>query len=107
MKPTEPAMAAVFANVAWRPVIGRISPKQFGPMMRSFPRRASAKTWRSNSSPSSPRSRNPAEGMRDEVGKDSPAYAARRLRCANHGHGGRMEKHVQRAVLVRNYPLYG
>ena len=61
IKPTLPRRAMVVANVAFRPEVGLITPRQFGPMIRMFPRRACASSWRSNSTPAGPVSLNPAE----------------------------------------------
>ena len=51
------------AKVALRPVSGLITPRQFGPMMRMRPRRASASTFASSSTPAGPVSLKPAEMM--------------------------------------------
>ncbi len=63
INPTLPRRAMVEANVAFTPVTGFITPKQFGPMMRMPPRRACSSTWRSNSTPAGPVSLKPAEMM--------------------------------------------
>ena len=47
MKPTLPGRAIALANVAFSPVSGLITPRQFGPMTRIRPRRASSTTCRS------------------------------------------------------------
>ena len=47
MNPTLPGRAIALANVALRPVSGLITPRQFGPITRMGPRRASATTSRS------------------------------------------------------------
>ena len=43
-KPTLPGRAMVVANVAFRPVNGHMTPRQFGPMTRMPPRRAFSRT---------------------------------------------------------------
>ena len=60
---TLPGRARVAAKVALKPLCGIIAPRQFGPSSRIRPLRASASTRRSNSTPASPRSLNPAEMM--------------------------------------------
>src|SRR5260221_13259501 len=59
MKATFPSFAIFLANVAFRPIEGIITPRQFGPMIRISPRRS----WISCSSftPPAPVSLNPAE----------------------------------------------
>ena len=49
------------AKVALRPLVGLMTPRQFGPTMRMPPRRASANTRASSSAPAGPVSRKPAE----------------------------------------------
>ena len=61
MKATLPGSAIPLLNVAFRPISGFITPRQFGPMSRIPPRRACFKTCCSNSRPAVPSSRNPAE----------------------------------------------
>ena len=58
---TVPGRAMVCAKVAFSPVTGHITPKQFGPMMRIRVGRAAERTCRSSSNPRWPASRNPAE----------------------------------------------
>src|SRR5687768_12388332 len=62
-KATLPGLAMPAAKVAFRPLIGFITPRQFGPMMRIFPRRAFSRTCRSSSTPGGPSSLKPAEMM--------------------------------------------
>ena len=47
--------------MALRPLVGLMTPRQFGPTMRMPPRRASANTRASSSAPAGPVSRKPAE----------------------------------------------
>ena len=63
MNPTLPGSAMLAAKVALRPTCGRITPRQFGPMIRILPRRACARTCFSSSTPASPHSLKPAEIM--------------------------------------------
>ena len=51
------------ANVALNFKPGTITPRQFGPTMRMWPRRASSKTCCSSAAPSGPISLKPAEIM--------------------------------------------
>ncbi len=62
-KPTLPGRAIAPANVAFRPVSGFVTPRQFGPMTRIRPRRACSRIWRSSAAPSGPISLKPAEMM--------------------------------------------
>jgi hypothetical protein len=62
-KPTVPGIEMPAANVAFSPVVGRITPRQFGPTIRIWLARAVARIWRSSSAPSGPTSLNPAEMM--------------------------------------------
>jgi hypothetical protein len=61
MNPTLPGRALPDANVALRPVIGLMTPRQFEPTMRMAPRRASSRIRRSSAAPASPVSLKPAE----------------------------------------------
>ena len=54
MKPTWPGRAIAGANVALSPLHGAITPRQFGPMSRILPRRASASTSDSSAMPRGP-----------------------------------------------------
>ena len=63
MKPTLPRRAMVVAKVALRPLVGLITPRQLGPMMRILPRRACSRICRSSSTPAGPVSLKPAEMM--------------------------------------------
>jgi hypothetical protein len=60
---TLPLLAIPEAKVALSPETGFITPRQFGPITRIFPRRAAASTCRSSSTPAGPISLNPAEMM--------------------------------------------
>jgi hypothetical protein len=60
-KATRPGIAIALAKVALSPPCGDITPRQFGPISRSRPRRASSSTRRSSSTPSAPVSLKPAE----------------------------------------------
>ena len=51
------------ANVALRPVGGRMTPRQFGPTIRIPLARAVSRIWRSSSAPAGPISLKPAEMM--------------------------------------------
>ncbi len=51
MNPTDPGRAIVLANVAFRPLCGTITPRQFGPTIRMPPLRASANTCCSRAAP--------------------------------------------------------
>ena len=62
-KPTVPGAEMPAANVAFSPVVGRITPRQLGPTIRIPLARAVARIWRSSSAPSGPTSLNPAEMM--------------------------------------------
>src|SRR5262245_23544781 len=62
-KATFPGLGINGAKVAFRPLTGLITPRQFGPMMRRLPRRASARIWRSRSRPTAPDSLKPADRM--------------------------------------------
>ena len=59
MNPMLPGNAKGFANVAFKPMCGSITPTQFGPMIRIFPRRL--RICFSSSAPAGPHSLNPAE----------------------------------------------
>ena len=59
MNPILPGSASGFANVAFKPMCGSITPTQFGPMIRIFPRRS--RICFSSSAPAGPHSLNPAE----------------------------------------------
>jgi hypothetical protein len=61
--PTVPGEEIPAAKVAFRPVGGRITPRQFGPTIRIPFARAVARIWRSSSAPSAPTSLKPAEMM--------------------------------------------
>src|SRR5579871_2764400 len=61
MKPTEPGRAMVVANVAFKPVSGHITPRQFGPITRILAARASSSTCCSSAAPAGPTSLKPAE----------------------------------------------
>ena len=61
MNPTDPGRATVVANVAFMPVSGLITPRQFGPITRMFALRASSRSLTSSAAPSGPISLNPAE----------------------------------------------
>ena len=67
MNATFPFAAIDPANVAFNPTRGAITPRQFGPMIRMLPFRASSSTCRSSSRPCGPVSRNPAEMIRPRV----------------------------------------
>ena len=60
-KPTLPGRAIAPAKVALKPEFGLITPKEFGPIIRIRPRRASSSTRSSSSAPSGPVSLKPAE----------------------------------------------
>ena len=62
-KPTVPGAEIPAANVALRPVGGRITPRQFGPTIRIPLARAVSRICRSSSAPSGPISLKPAEMM--------------------------------------------
>jgi hypothetical protein len=59
MNPIFPGNAKGFANVAFNPMCGNITPTQFGPMIRIFPRRS--RICLSSSAPVDPHSLKPAE----------------------------------------------
>ena len=61
INPTLPGRAIDEAKVAFRPETGLITPRQLGPMMRIFPRWASANISLSRAAPFSPISLNPAD----------------------------------------------
>ena len=61
MKATLPRRAMPAAKVALTPLMGFITPRQFGPTRRMLPRRAWASTCRSSSTPAGPVSLKPAE----------------------------------------------
>ena len=63
MKPRFPGARMDAANVAFRPVSGFIKPRQFGPMIRIRPRRASVRISCSSLRPAAPVSRKPAVMM--------------------------------------------
>src|SRR5581483_4941340 len=63
MNATLPGRASGLANVAFNPRCGRMMPMQFGPITRSFPLRAAARTWCSSATPSGPTSLKPADRM--------------------------------------------
>src|ERR1044071_1986028 len=63
MSATFPALAMPLAKVAFNPLRGFMTPRQFGPIIRIFPRRAWTMTCRSRSAPEGPISLNPAEMM--------------------------------------------
>ncbi len=62
-KPTVPGAEIPAAKVALRPVGGRMTPRQLGPMIRIPFARAVARIRLSSSAPSGPTSLNPAEMM--------------------------------------------
>ena len=76
MNPTDPGRAMPAAKVAFSFPFGTITPRQFGPTTRICPRRASASTCRSNSSPAGPISLNPAEMM---MAPRTPTWAQSRM----------------------------
>ena len=63
----------VVAKVAFRPESGLITPRQFGPMMRILPLRASASTCRSSSDAGRP---DLLEAGRDDDGALHAGFAA-------------------------------
>ena len=58
-----PGRAMSAANVAFRPISGFITPRQFGPIIRIRPRRACSRDPVLELAPSAPISLNPAEMM--------------------------------------------
>ena len=60
---TLPGRAMALAKVAFNPLIGLMTPRQLGPIIRMRPRRASSSTWRSRSAPAFPDSLKPADIM--------------------------------------------
>ena len=79
-----PGRAMAPAKVAFRPVIGFITPRQFGPMTRIRPRRACSRTRRSSSIPSAPVSLKPAEMM---IAPRTPASTHSAIRSGTAGAG--------------------
>jgi hypothetical protein len=74
--PTVPGRAMPAAKVALSFPPGAMTPRQFGPTMRIRPRRASARIWRSSSTPAAPVSLKPAEIM---MAPRTPALAQSRM----------------------------
>ena len=60
-KPTRPGFAIPAANVALKPLMGLMTPRQLGPTIRMPDSRARARIRRSSATPSGPISLNPAE----------------------------------------------
>jgi hypothetical protein len=54
IKPTFPRFAISAANVAFNPLSGLMTPRQFGPMMRILAGRACSRMWASSWAPSAP-----------------------------------------------------
>jgi hypothetical protein len=92
--PTLPGRAIAPAKVALRPVVGFMTPRQLGPMIRIRPRRASSRTCVSSSAPSGPVSRKPAEIM---MAPSTPASTHSLMICGTVGAGAAMTARSTRA----------
>ena len=75
MNPILPGSARGFANVAFKPMCGSITPTQFGPMIRILPRRS--RICFSSSAPAGPHSLNPAEMITAPLTPSSRTFARR------------------------------
>ena len=82
------------AKVALRPVVGFITPRQLGPMMRIRPRRASSRTCSSSSAPSGPVSLKPAEMM---MAPSTPASTHSAMMPGTVGRRGDDDREVHRS----------
>ena len=96
MKPTLPGRAIVLAKVAFNPLCGTITPRQFGPTIRILPLRASSMTCCSNSTPAAPVSLNPAEIM------TAPGTPASTHSLISPGTDGRRRGDHRQIHLLRN-----
>ena len=78
---------------AFRPVIGLITPRLFGPMIRIRPRLACPMIRRSSSAPSAPISLNPPEAMMaaQDPGRDTFADQVGH-RWRGRGHDGQIDR---------------